>query len=162
MSGFDLLLVGWVAYTSINVIVQDRVITTEHRRLRQVQMLYDARNAAIDDFEFSKMPWRPLSSVMKKWYPPCVRCTPPRRKFYTCGGCKLEEYRLDNRSGEAIIAKNHWAAELRQPRAAAGAGELSRKPAARRASGPKFRGTQPGAVQPRDESFLHNVVQPLC
>jgi murein DD-endopeptidase MepM/ murein hydrolase activator NlpD len=51
MAGFTLLLLSWVVSTSINVTAQDLVITTQHYRLRQVQTLYDARNAAIDRFE---------------------------------------------------------------------------------------------------------------
>ena len=51
MAGSTLLLLSWVVFTSINVIAQDRVITTQHYRLRQVQTLYEARNAAIDRFE---------------------------------------------------------------------------------------------------------------
>jgi murein DD-endopeptidase MepM/ murein hydrolase activator NlpD len=166
MSGFGLVLLAWVAYTSINVIAQDRTITTEHRRLREVQMLYEARNAAIDDFEVQQ---NALAAIIERneKVESALRfgvghsgASSARAAAASAMDRKAEESTgsiVD--SGEPIIAK--------EPLGRGGYANSAPSPARRTepqasdAVGLAGRGSaapQPGAVQPQHESFVHVVV----
>jgi murein DD-endopeptidase MepM/ murein hydrolase activator NlpD len=161
MSGLGLLLVGWVAYTSINVIVQDRTITTEHRRLRQVQMLYEARNAAIDDFEAQQDALAAIIERNEK-VESALRFGaghPGANPTRAAAASTEQSTGSITDSGESIIAKeplgrggyaNSAPSPVRrtEPQASGAVGPVGRSSAA----------PQPGAVQPRRESLLHNVV----
>jgi murein DD-endopeptidase MepM/ murein hydrolase activator NlpD len=163
VAGFTLLLVAWVAYTSISVLVQDRVITTENRRLRQMQLLYDARNAAIDGFEVQQ---NALAAIIER--NERVESTLRFRAGHSSANAaaasamdgEVEESTGSvTDSGEPIIAKEPrgrggyanpapppaWQAEPRASGAAVPAGRISAAP-------------QPDPVQPRHESFLPGVV----
>ena len=45
MTGITLLFLGWVAFTSVNVIFKDRIIAANNHRYRQMQSSYEARVA---------------------------------------------------------------------------------------------------------------------
>ena len=45
MAGITLLFLGWVAFTSVNVIFKDRIIATKDHRFQQMQSSYEARVA---------------------------------------------------------------------------------------------------------------------
>ena len=165
MTGFGLLLVAWVAYTSINVIVQDRVITTEHRHLRQVQMLYDARNAAIDDFEVQQNAMAAIIERNEK-VESALRFGaghPGGNSARAAAADALDREAEDstgsvNDLGELIVGKKPLGRGGYANSAPSPAGRT--EPQAKGAVGPARRSdaAQLGAVQPRHESFLHNMV----
>jgi murein DD-endopeptidase MepM/ murein hydrolase activator NlpD len=163
MTGFGLLLVAWVACTSINVIVQNWVITTEHSRLRQVQMLYEARNAAIDDFEAQQ---NALAAIIERNEKVVSALRfgaghPGANSTRAAAASSEESTGSITDSGEPITAKEPlgrggYANPVPSPSPA-----RRTEPQARGAVGPAGRSSaapQPGTVQPRHESFLHNVV----
>ena len=163
MSGFGLLLVGWVAYTSINVIVQDRVITTEHRRLRQVQMLYDARNAAIDDFEVQQNALAAIIERNEKVVSALRFGASHPGANSTRAALPLGGYRLDNRFRGADHREGPTGPRrLRQPLAVAGAANRAASHRRRRASGPKFRGTTTRRSTASTRKLPAQRGQPLC
>jgi murein DD-endopeptidase MepM/ murein hydrolase activator NlpD len=45
LAGISLIFLGWVAFTSVNVIFKDRIIATKERRYQQMQASYEARIA---------------------------------------------------------------------------------------------------------------------
>jgi murein DD-endopeptidase MepM/ murein hydrolase activator NlpD len=45
MAGVSLLFLGWVAFTSVNVIFKDRILTAKERRFEQMQASYESRIA---------------------------------------------------------------------------------------------------------------------
>jgi murein DD-endopeptidase MepM/ murein hydrolase activator NlpD len=45
LAGITLLFLGWVAFTSVNVIFKDRIIATKDRRFQEMQSSYEARVA---------------------------------------------------------------------------------------------------------------------
>jgi len=45
LAGISLIFLGWVAFTSVNVIFKDRIIATKERRYQQMQASYEARVA---------------------------------------------------------------------------------------------------------------------
>jgi murein DD-endopeptidase MepM/ murein hydrolase activator NlpD len=160
MTGFGLVLVAWVACTSMNVIVQNWVITTEHSRLRQVQMLYEARNAAIDDFEVQQ---NALAAIIERneKVESALRfgaSHPGANSTRAADVSTKQSTGSMTDSGEPILAKEPQgrggyansaptAARRTEPEANGAAGPAGRS----------FPAPQPGAIQPRHESFLHNV-----
>jgi murein DD-endopeptidase MepM/ murein hydrolase activator NlpD len=45
LAGFSLLVLGWMAFTSVNVIFRDHILTAKERRLEQLQASYETRIA---------------------------------------------------------------------------------------------------------------------
>src|SRR5215831_1269348 len=45
MAGVSLLFLGWVAFTSVNVIFKDRILTAKEHRFEQMQASYESRIA---------------------------------------------------------------------------------------------------------------------
>lgn len=45
LAGISLIFLGWVAFTSVNVIFKDRIIATKERRYQQMQASYESRIA---------------------------------------------------------------------------------------------------------------------
>src|SRR5437763_2601509 len=45
MTGLSLLFLGWVAFTSVNVIFKDRILAAKEQHFQQMQLSYEARIA---------------------------------------------------------------------------------------------------------------------
>ena len=147
MAGSTLVLVSWVVFTSINAIAQDRLITTQHRRLRQVETLYDARNAAIDRFEAQQ---NTLAAIIerKEEVESALRfgSGPPSADSAPAAASRAMEGEADESTGAATDSGEPVGA-VEPP----GRGDSSHP--LRSSAAP-----EPRAAQPRHESFLQGAV----
>jgi murein DD-endopeptidase MepM/ murein hydrolase activator NlpD len=170
MAGSTLLLLSWLVFISINVIAQDRVITTQHRRLRQVQTLYDARNAAIDRFEAQQ---NALAAIIERKEEvesalrfgsgqPSANSAPAAPSSAMDRAAAGESTGSATGDGEPIVAE--------EPPGNGGSTTPALPPGRRgepRASGAarsavQSSAAQPGTAAPRHESFLQGAINRLA